>query len=124
MRWLLELVLAAAVAYTAWMWCQEKAETNRLSDAVALAEAATKRAEGQTAEQKGLVENLKAEMEAAGAEKSELEAKIAAAAEEAEGLRGEIEEWQRRATAAETRVKELEGYRNQASRAVMRPVAE
>ena len=124
MRWLLETVLAAAVAYTAWMWCQEKAEANRLGDEVALAEAATKRAEAETAAQKGMVEQLQAALEEAGGAKSELEARIAAAEEESAGLREEIEGLQRRAGAAEARVKELEGYRSQASRAVMKPAAE
>ena len=124
MRWLLEVVLAAAVAYTAWMWCQEKAETNRLGDEVALAEAATKRAEAETAAQKGLVEQLQAALEEAGGAKSELEAKISAAEEEAAGLREEIEGLKRRVGVAEARVRELEGLRGQAARAVIRPASE
>jgi chromosome segregation ATPase len=124
MRWLLEIVLAAAVAYTAWMWCQEKAETNRLGDSVALAEAATKRAEAETSAQKGIVEQLQAALEEAGEARSALEAQVTEANAAADGLREEIEGLKRRVGVAEARVRELEGLRGQAARAVMRPAAE
>lgn len=124
MRWLLEVVLAAAVAYTAWMWCQEKAETARVEDALAVAEAATKRAEAETASQKGIVEQLQSALDEAGEARSALESQVTEANAAAEELRSEIEGLKRRAGVAEARVRELEGLRGQAARAVMRPAAE